>query len=497
MRIPLFHRFSFRLSVLFLALLVALGGALVWIAVDAVDRATVVADQALHRDLARDLAPRFQPHLETDIDTMAISGIIGGLTQVNRRLDVYLLGSNGMIKSWFMDARKRPLVGQVDTTPLDAFIDGGRLPLLSADPARPDQLRPFSVAHVRIMGEEGCYLYLILEGERYDDVADVLQREAIVGTVVRGVGLALGLAGLVGVVVFAFLTRRLGRLTETVGAFERGARSVRAPEEGHDEVGVLAGAFNRMATRIEEQLDELEKTDALRRALVEGVSHDLRSPVASLRGYLETLHMRPASPPHEREEHLARALRAAERMSTLIGDLFDLARFDAAEIRVAPEPVALAELAHDVVAEYQAGAERENVRLNLCAEDGLPLVRLDAGLAERALVNLLDNALRHTSAGGSIEVAVVSARDCVELRVRDTGEGIAPEVLPHVFERFVRADPSRPADGGAGLGLAIVRRIATLHGGTVRAQSTPGEGATFGIAFPVEGPPVEGPPVGE
>ena len=489
MRIPLLHRFSFRLSVLFLALLVALGGVLVWVAVDAVERATVVADQALHRDLARDLAPRFQPHLETDIDTMAISGIIGGLTQVNRRLDVYLLGSDGMIKSWFMDARKRPLMGRVDTSPLDAFIGGGRLPLLNADPARPDQLRPFSVAHVRIMGEEGCYLYLILEGERYDDVADELQREAIIGTVVRGFGLAVGLAGLVGVVVFAFLTRRLGRLTETVGAFERGARGVRTPEEGRDEVGVLAGAFNRMAATIEEQLDALEETDALRRALVANVSHDLRSPIASLRGYLDTLQMRPDAPPAEREEHLARALRAAERMSLLIHDLFDLARFDAAEIRVHAEPARLAELAHDVVTECRASAEREGVSLRLDVEDGLPLVRLDAGLAERALVNLLDNAIRHTPAGGSIGVSVAAAGETVELRVRDTGEGIAPEVLPHVFERFVRADSSRPADGGAGLGLAIVQRIAMLHGGTVRAESTPGKGSTFTIAFPVAGPP--------
>ena len=176
-------------------------------------------------------------------------------------------------------------------------------------------------------------------------------------------------------------------------------------------------------------------------------------------------------------------------MSALVTDLFDLARFDAAEVRVSPEPVPLAELAHDVVAECQARAEREGIGLHLRAEDGLPLVRLDAGLAERAIANLLDNALRHTPPDGSVEVEVARAdAGTVAVAVRDTGAGIAPEVLPRVFERFVRADTSRPV-GGAGLGLAIVKRIATLHGGTVHAESTLGHGATFTLAFPIAGPP--------
>ncbi len=485
--IAVWNRFGVRLSALFLALLLVLGVAVLALGARATRDAVATADQALHLDFAAELAPRFQPHLMTEIDSVAIADIIGGLSQVNRRIDVYLLGSEGMIKSWFMDARGRPLDPVVDTAPLDQLMAGARPPVLGPDPARPGESRPFSVAPIEIMGEQGCYLYVILQGERYDDVAAALWPSALGGAAARGLALALGLTALVGVLAFWGLTRRLQRLTATVGAVERGALAVRASEGGADEVGALGRAFNRMAARIEAQVEALRRTDRQRRDLIANVSHDLRSPLASLRGYLETLAMRPDAPADERRAHVARALRSAERLSGLVADLFDLARFDAAEIRPRPEPTALAELAADVVADRRAEAVRRDVRLRVRAQDGLPLARLDPGLVDRALGNLIDNALRHTPPGGAVDVEVTRAdASALAVAVRDTGEGIAPELLPRVFDRFVRADPSRTPDGGAGLGLAITKRIAALHGGTVRVESTLGAGSTFSLVLPVE-----------
>ncbi len=492
-RVPVASRLSVRLALVVLGLLAGVGVGVGAMAGRAADRAAVAADQALHRDLAADLAPRFQPYLNDAIDEPAIQGMIDDLTQVNRRLDVYLLGSDGMVKSWFMDARRRPLVPTVDPAPLDAFLAGAPLPILGVDPARPDARRPFSVAPVRIMGEEGCYLYLVLQGERYDAVAASVRREAFGAMLGRGLALVLGAAALVGLLLVGWLTRPLGRLTETVGAFERGALSVRAQPAGRDEVARLGGAFDRMAAQIEAQVEALRRTDRQRRELVANVSHDLRSPLAALRGYLDTLDlMGDRVSPDERAQYVARAVRAAERLSALVTDLFDLSRFDAAEIRPTLEPTALAELVADATAECAARAERQGVALRVRAEDALPLVRADAGLVERAVTNLLDNALRHTPPGGTVSVDVArSDGSRVSVAVRDTGSGIAPEVLPRVFERFVRADESRPAgDGGAGLGLAIVKRIAELHGGTVRAESVLGAGATFTLALPVDGPAV-------
>lgn len=492
-RVPLAARLSVRLTALFLAVLVVLGVAVLALTARSARDAVATADQALHLDLAAELAPRFQPHLMTEIDSAAIADIIGGLTQVNRRIDVYLLGSNGMIKSWFMDARGRPLDPTVETAPLDRLMTGAMPLVLGPDPARPGEWRPFSVAPIEIMGENGCYLYIILQGERYDDVAAMLWPGALGGAASRGLLIALGLAALVGVVGFWGLTRRLERLTATVGAVERGALSVRADASGADEVGVLARAFNRMATQIEAQVEALRRTDRQRRDLVAHVSHDLRSPLASLRGYLETLAIRADAPADERRQHVARALRASERLSGLVADLFDLARFDAAEVRPDPEPTALAELAADVAADRQSEAERRGVALRVRAEDGLPLATLDAGLVDRAVGNLVDNALRHTPPDGAVEVEVVRHdASALAVLVRDTGEGIAPELLPRVFDRFVRADESRSGEG-AGLGLAIVKRVAELHGGTVRVESTLGAGSTFSLVLPVARRPSAGP----
>ncbi|MEM1117285.1 MAG: HAMP domain-containing sensor histidine kinase [Bacteroidota bacterium] len=489
--IPLWNRLGVRLAALFLALLVALGAAVLSLTERAVSEAVATTDQALHLDLASELAPRFQPHLNDAIDEATIGDIIAGLTQVNRRIDVYLLGGDGMIKSWFSDARGRPLEEVVATDALDEVLGGAMPPVLGPDPARPGEARPFSVAPISIMGEEGCYLYVILQGERYDDVAAMVWPGALGSAAARGLLVALALTALVGVFGFWALTRRLGRLTEAVGAVERGALSVRADAAGSDEVGVLGRAFNRMAARIEAQVDALRRTDQQRRDLVASVSHDLRSPLAALRGYLETLAIRgDTASGEEREMYVGRALRSSERLSALVSDLFDLARFDAAEVRPSPEPTALAELAADAVADRRPEADRREIRLRVRAEDGLPLATVDPGLVDRAVGNLLDNALRHTPPGGAVDVEVTRAdASTLAVAVRDTGEGIAPELLPRVFDRFVRADESRAADGGAGLGLAIVKRIATLHGGTVRVESTLGAGSTFSLVLPVEARP--------
>ncbi len=490
--IPFTRRLSTRVAAVFLLLLVVLGVSLVLTLPRAFDRASEAADQALNRDLAAFLAPRFQPHLETDIDSVAIQSIIDRLTMDNRRIDVYLLGSTGMIKEWFTDSRSRPLMSMIPPGPLDAFLAGAELPIRGVDPARVNVVRPFSVAPIRIMGEEGCYLYLILQNERYDAVAGVIRSDVMAHAVWQGLALALVLTAIAGVFLFGRITRRVSRLRETVALFERGQMDARAVIDGHDEVAGLSGGFNALAERIQTQVESLRRNDALRRELVANVSHDLRSPLAALRGYLETLDvMADRIDSDDRANYVRQALRSSDRLSRLVSDLFDLARFDAAEIQPSLEPSALPELAHDVAAELQVQAQNRGVTLRARSESGLPLVRLDAALVERALANLMDNAVRHTPSGGTVDVEVARADgQTVDVSVRDTGEGIASHVLPRVFERFVRADPSRSGEsgGGAGLGLAIVQRIARLHGGSVRVESILGRGATFTLTLPIAGP---------
>lgn len=481
------QRFYVRLAALFLALLVVLGLVLAVLALDAAEDVAVAADQELHRDLALDLAPRFEPYLTEGVDEMGIDGVIEGLTQINRRLDVYILEADGEIKGWFMGGDREPMIDAVDVAPIEAFLAGAPAPIMGDDPYRPGTERPFSVSPISVMGREGCYLYLILQSEEYDHVVEMLRGPFFTGLALRATLLAFTLTAIVGLILFWGLSRRLTKLQGVVGAFESGKLSERIEVESDDELGRLAYAFNSMAAQIESQVEELQRTDRLRRELVANVSHDLRSPVASIQGYLETLQLKTdALTPERRHRYLEVALAQTQRLGRLITQLFELSKLDAHQVQPQFEAFPIAELIQDVVMKYEPEAESKGVMLRAHLPHDVPPVRADIGLVERVLSNLLDNALRYTPEGGTVDVRPILDGSTICVEVRDTGVGIPSEVVPYVFERFVRGDASRSrqsGDGG-GLGLAIAKRIIELHGGKIGVESQEGAGTTFRFALP-------------
>ena len=244
----------------------------------------------------------------------------------------------------------------------------------------------------------------------------------------------------------------------------------------------------RALSEVEVLKDRLQEENVyLRRELIANVSHDLRSPLASLRAYIETLLLKEeAVSAAERRHYLEIALSHADHLQSLISELFELARLDFQGYRIEAEPVQLGELAHDVMQKLRLPAQQRKVTLTAAVEPELGLVRADIGLIERTLTNLLENALAHTPAGGRIELSVRSGDARVVLRVTDSGSGIAADDLPHIFERFYRADKARSLDAkGSGLGLAIVKRILELHDSEIRVESELGRGATFWFELPL------------
>jgi predicted ATPase/signal transduction histidine kinase len=225
----------------------------------------------------------------------------------------------------------------------------------------------------------------------------------------------------------------------------------------------------------------------LRRELIANVSHDLRSPLASLRGYIETLLLKEkAVSAVERRHYLEVSLSQVDHLQALISELFELARLDFQGYRIDAEPVQLGELAGDVIQKLQLAARDRKIKLRASVEPALGLVRADIGLIERTLTNLLENALAHTPVGGQIQLSVHARKGRVVLRVSDSGSGIAADDLPHIFERFYRADKARSLNAkGSGLGLAIVKRIVELHGSEIRVESEFGRGATFWFDLPL------------
>ena len=230
-----------------------------------------------------------------------------------------------------------------------------------------------------------------------------------------------------------------------------------------------------------------EENIYLRRELIANVSHDLRSPLASLRGYLETLLLKEqALTESERRSYLEIALRQSQHLQTLISELFELARLDFEGYRIDAESVQLGELARDVAQKLGLAAQTRQVALDLDIEPELGLARADIGLIERTLTNLIENALAHTQAGGRIVLSMRAQGERVALCVSDNGSGIAAHDLPRIFERFYRADKARTRDDkGSGLGLAIVKRIVELHGSEIRVDSVMGRGTRVGFDLPL------------
>jgi|FaiFalDrversion2_1042247.scaffolds.fasta_scaffold00772_3 two-component system phosphate regulon sensor histidine kinase PhoR len=231
-------------------------------------------------------------------------------------------------------------------------------------------------------------------------------------------------------------------------------------------------------------LSEARRVDQVRRDFVANVSHELRTPLAALKSALETLRAGAQDDPQARDLFLSRAEEETERMARLVEELLELSRLEAGVDAAPPQPVDLPGLLGRAVERMAPLAREKGLHLELRLPPSLPSVQGDAERLERALLNLLDNAIKFTPSGGSVTVAAAEAEGGVLLTVRDTGVGIEPADLPRVFERFYKADRSRQQPG-AGLGLAIVKHIVEAHGGRVWAESAPGQGATFSLFLPL------------
>jgi signal transduction histidine kinase len=296
---------------------------------------------------------------------------------------------------------------------------------------------------------------------------------------------------LAALLVYNLLTRRLRNLAIAVnrfrdGDFTRPMRLASANPAG-DDLDRLSAAVQEMSERIVRQLEQLQQAEVWRRELLANVSHDLRTPLASMQGYLEILLLKHGTMPlDEQRSYLEIATRHGERLGKLIRDLFQLTKLEAHEITLQCEPFSVAELVQDVVQKFQLAAEGRGLHLQSRLIGQQVQVHADIAMIETVLENLIDNALRHTPRDGSIRVEVESQMGRVVVRVVDTGYGIANEDMARLFERYYHVDRGQDGEaGGTGLGLAIVRRIVELHGSTIQVQSTLGQGTTFGFDLPV------------
>lgn len=289
---------------------------------------------------------------------------------------------------------------------------------------------------------------------------------------------AVGVLALVlGSLLFRQITSPLRALSQAAEAIAAGQLGRRVQVETGDEIGRLAGSFNLMA-------ESLAQAEVQRRNVVADIAHELRTPLTVVQGNLEAL----LDGVYELNlENVAAIHRQSTLLSRLVADLRDLALADAGQLRLEWQPVDLPALIAQVDEGLQTQVQEKGVALQVDLPEAFPRTRGDEQRLKQVLFNLISNALRHTPAGGTITTIGEVKEDRVVIRVRDTGHGIPPQDLPHIFDRFYRADRARArATGGSGLGLTISKRIVEAHGGQIWAQSWPGAGSTFAFSLPLD-----------
>jgi len=305
------------------------------------------------------------------------------------------------------------------------------------------------------------------------------RKEAFLASVNRALLLAAMAAGLVAAVLAIGLSHHIlgpiEALTAAARRMEKGDLSQRVEVKSGDEIGELSRAFNAMA-------ESLARLEELRRNMVTDVAHELRTPLSNIRGYLEALRDGMVKPSRELLDSLYEEVMLLNR---LVDDLQELALAEARQLRLERRPVALASIVDNAVEAARPRATAKGIKLQVHLPEDLPLVDVDPQRIGQALGNLLSNALTHTPSGGEVVIAAQARGTEVEVSVSDTGEGIPPEHLPYIFERFYRVDKSRSrATGGTGLGLAITKQLVEAHGGRIEVESEVGRGTRFTFTLP-------------
>lgn len=472
-----------RLSVVFAVLLLVCCGTSAWLQVRSSQMHELEVVQGLSRDLAQ--------HIAHDTVLMDSNGLMPGavrelfsqLMLVNPSVEVYLLDTEGrIVGNAAPEGRMRRQ--QVDLAPIRQLLDDQPLPILGDDPRSVDGRKVFSAAPLQVNGKAAGYLYVVLLSEAHDRYAERGATSAALNTALMSIGLVALLCLIAGLTAFNLITRPLRRLTETVSRFDIDGAPQPMPittavdkTADPDEIAVLDAAFRQMQNRLGEQWRSLTRQDQERRELVANISHDLRTPLASLHGYLETLQLKDATlSAEERRRYLGIALDQSRKVGGLAQSLLELVRLEHGFVQPILERFSLIDLVQDIFQKFELTAEARQVELKAHFVPNLPTVCADLGLIERVLTNLVDNALRHTPQGGEIEFDLKHHGALVDVTVSDTGPGIAPELREGLFLRPFNIGGAR-RDGG--LGLRIVHRILQLHGRDIQLLDMSGRGATF------------------
>ncbi len=485
------NRLVAKLSISFLIIIILIGFTYIFLSLFFSHKFYEETTQKLNAEVANHLIDeKFKnasPFLEDGTVNKPLFGdIMHNMMAVNRGIEVYLLNEEGgILYSVVLDhSDSEKPIKKIDLKPIKEFINKkGEAYILGDDPLNIGKKKIFSAAHYQKDGHQG-YIYIVLAGKEFQAVSESLFSSYIMKLGLGAVVLTMLFAMIMGLLSVWFLTKNLRAIIFQVNRFREGDFESRIVNAEQSDLSTLAITFNEMADTIVENIEEIKSVDVLRRELVANVSHDLRTPLTVMQGYIETLQIKKDNLNEvQNKEYLDIIKKSIKQLTQLVSQLFEYSKLEAKQVKPQKEPFAITDLVYDIQTKYELIAKEKNIDLSTEFIDQTPLVFADIGLVERAIQNLMDNALKFTPDKGKIKIIIDHDNENVIIKIKDSGPGISKEDQKYIFERF-RQTESKQKKNGIGLGLAIVKKIMELHETNIKIISQPNEGSTFEFYLP-------------
>ncbi len=482
----IFSSLFWKISGIFLAFTVLLTAVFIIISVKFSEEYNNEAQQKINGGIAKgalELIPSV--FVNDSVNDAALNDLMHSMMVAHPSIEVYLLDTEGKILTY--------VVPQIDVKtdhvslgPIKQFLTRtGDETIKGDDPKSPGVPKIFSAAKIVENGKFKGYLYIVLASSEYTSAMAALGNSFILKLGVRSLLIALFFTIVLGLLSIWLITKSLSKIIYAVRSFKDGKHSVRIHLKSGGELANVANTFNGMAETIEQNIVQLKSVEELRKELIANISHDLRSPIASIQGFAETILMKEGKlNEEERKKYLEIILQNSENLSRLVNDLFELSKLESNPQMMNPEPLQVAELVQDVADKFQVLAKEKNISINTIYSKSLPLVYADIQMTDRVFQNIIDNAIKYCNPNDVVTIELELEKNSVKVKISDTGKGISEEELPYIFTRYYKGKKTNGSNS-TGLGLAIVKKILDLHKSKIEVFSKINQGTRFEFNLPL------------
>ena len=482
------NKLFIQLALTFLIITIILGGIMAYVSLFSAQNYNDEVNQKLHANIAeyaRDHVNTFNDDLS--IDTNGIQMVMQSMMVINPNVEVYLLDTLGKIIT-YVAPYKKVVRTRVSLSPIKKFIEAkGDISIKGNDPRDPQGQKIFSAAEVTRDGKLLGYYYIILVSEERGSVLSSHTGSLAMRLGSRLILLAVIGSLILGLIAFWFQTKNLSKVIDAVEDFKEGNYTARVEPMAHNSgFSIIGETFNGMAQQIELNIEKIKSIDTFRKELIANISHDLRTPLAIIQGYTETLQLKMKDlKKKEKMKYLENINESTKRLNGLVNQLFELSKLENNQVKLNKEPFHIDELVQDMLNRHEVIAEKKGISFQFEKPEGLPLAHGDISLVERLIQNLMDNALKYTPNKGTVIIELDKGNEGIQFRITDNGKGIEEKNLSKIFERYSSGKKEETKTKGAGLGLAIAKKIVELHDSTINVQSKLNIGTSFSFMLPL------------